>query len=367
MNQVGVNALRLAHEPNSRRDLAQDGPASVSEASTSEEQAALNRAAKLFGSIVKWLRTHNAPNPRPCLWLVVDTKPQGQSRPSVGLRDLTLRLQVMPMLAEHNDAPKVESDRWVEIVYDAIGQVLDTYSYPPFPEFHSLALQTIASARQRYDVKANGIPWLAFPLAVAKTVKAPATAAAKVGAGFELARMAAGILDQCIDQDTDGALWTKIGMGPTITLANGLTCLSLLAIGQLSECDVSGETASRIRTEFELTWLQMCHAQQKELAILRGDEVSEKTYWDIARGKSGCFFELGCKAAAMLAPNITPEMLNGYAGYGHNIGVMLQLINDLRGLWGVEGKKDIGQRMTLPIISHAQRYRILNDPCLTSC
>src|SRR5207253_2866884 len=85
----------------------------------------------------------------------------------------------------------------------------------------------------------------------------------------------------------------------------------------------------------------------------RNGDTAEETYWAIARGKSGCFFQLGCKAAAMLVPDMTPNMLGGYASFGNHVGVMLQLINDLQGVWGVQGKKDIGQLLTLPII-HAR-------------
>ena len=254
------------------------------------------------------------------------------------------------MLPAQRDIQKAEIYRWVETSYTAIGRVVDEFSEPTFAEFRTLATQVIANAKQRYYAVGNAIPWLALPLATAEAVKAAAPAAAQIGAGFELARMAAGILDQCIDQDTQDALWMKIGIGPTMTLANGLTCLSLLAVSQLSALGVSVQLASRIRTEFELTWLRMCEAQQKELAIARDGDIVEETYWDIARGKSGCFFELGCKAAAMLAPDMNSDVLDGYAGYGRHIGVMLQLINDLRGMWGVDGKKDIGKRLTLPII-----------------
>ena len=50
MNQVGVIAHRLAHEPGFRQDLAQNGPTAAAVNLTSEEQAAL---AALRGHLVQ--------------------------------------------------------------------------------------------------------------------------------------------------------------------------------------------------------------------------------------------------------------------------------------------------------------------------
>ena len=239
---------------------------------------------------------------------------------------------------------------WTMTVYDAMVATLHQANQPSMSEFASLAERVIAKARQKNLDLRGRTPWLSLPLAVAEATGGVPDAAIHVGAGFEFARISAGILDQCMDQDTDGALWTQIGMAQAINLAVGLTSLALISISDLQQHGVSAEKESRIRAEFEQTWFRMCEGQQKELSITNSDEVSESVYWDIASAKSGKFFELGCTAAAMLSDDLCAEALEGYRAFGHHVGIAIQLMNDLEGLWGVRGKKDIGQRITLPII-----------------
>ena len=42
--------------------------------------------------------------------------------------------------------------------------------------------------------------------------------------------------------------------------------------------------------------------------------------------------------------------IDAYAKFGYHLGVLIQIMNDLQGLQNWRGKRDIGQRLTLPII-----------------
>jgi geranylgeranyl pyrophosphate synthase len=83
-------------------------------------------------------------------------------------------------------------------------------------------------------------------------------------------------------------------------------------------------------------------------------------YWEIAAGKSGAFFALGCRAGARLA--VPPEAAQPYSDFGYHLGLLLQALNDGRGLpatgFQVEGSRpglgrggvqDLGRRLTLPV------------------
>ncbi len=255
------------------------------------------------------------------------------------------------------DALKAKAQTWTVDVYEVIQANLQQTKHFALPEFASLTELVLTSTRTKNLELSESLPWLALPLAISESLTSPSNAAIQIGAGIELARISAGILDQCIDQDTDGALWAKVGMSQAINIATGLTALALITVGQIQQHGVSPERASLIRTEFERTWFRMCEGQHQELSIAGHDDVPESVYWDIASTKSGAFFELACKAAALLSNDLCSDDCNRYATFGHNIGIMMQLMNDLEGLWELKGKKDIGQRITLPILFARSRLK----------
>ncbi len=84
------------------------------------------------------------------------------------------------------------------------------------------------------------------------------------------------------------------------------------------------------------------------LSVAEGSEIQR--YWQIAAAKSGAFFELGCRAGALLG-DLTPEDIAPYAEYGWHLGLLIQIANDLAGLLNEDGSSDlIHRKPTLPVI-----------------
>ena len=70
----------------------------------------------------------------------------------------------------------------------------------------------------------------------------------------------------------------------------------------------------------------------------------------MAGAKSGALFRLGCWAGAFSA-DATREVASLYGDFGAQLGLLIQTWNDLYGLTGAMGKKDVGHRRTVPIVA----------------
>ena len=256
-------------------------------------------------------------------------------------------------MSDHSALPQSEIRASVEVVYDAIAGLVAARDTRGLSAFGTLALHVARSARENL-LRTASHPWLLLPLTVGDALGVRRDASTQIAAGFELARLAAGVLDQCVDGDTDGALWTKIGMGQAVTVASGLTALALLAIDVLPQHGISSESAAQVQRAFNQTWLRMCEGQQAELSTAEHDNFLEDRYWAVAGAKSGAFFELGSVAPALLSECEDPTVVEALRDFGFQTGLMIQLANDLQGLLALNGKRDVGKRHTLPIIyAHA--------------
>jgi geranylgeranyl pyrophosphate synthase len=78
--------------------------------------------------------------------------------------------------------------------------------------------------------------------------------------------------------------------------------------------------------------------------------VSLSNYADVAGAKTGSLLRLGCRAGAILA-GASDETIARYGDFGQNLGILAQAWNDLFGLAGLGGKRDIDHSRTLPILA----------------
>jgi len=192
---------------------------------------------------------------------------------------------------------------------------------------------------------------------------------AVVAAAFELARLAADVLDDVEDADAGGALWESMGIPQATNVGTSLIFASLLTLSRLHECGAPPETIALLQTEFARTGLRMCAGQHLDLcggareqgsrkseirnavlSLSKGPKSEIDSYWQVVAAKSGAFFALGCRAGALLGDAAQGEVAL-YAEYGHHLGLLAQTTNDLAGLLDEQGSSDLIQRKpTLPVI-----------------
>lgn len=248
----------------------------------------------------------------------------------------------------------------VEAVYTIIEEVIQEAG--PQPTF-------VAALRQRVRPP-DGPHWLYLPILCCQAAGGDLDQGIVVAAAFELARLAADVLDDVEDADGGHALWQSLGIPQAINVGTGLIFASLMALSRLREHGVTPETRATIQAAFTRTGFRMCEGQHLDLQggtgaweqgskseirnavlSLSKDPKSEiERYWQIATAKSGAFFELGCRAGALLG-DLTPEDIVPYAEYGSHLGLLIQIANDLAGLLDEDGSSDlIHRKPTLPVI-----------------
>jgi len=183
-----------------------------------------------------------------------------------------------------------------------------------------------------------------------------------VAAALELARLAAQILDDVEDGDAvrnsvspgcgpgSRALWLSSGVPQAVNVGTGLIFASLLALSRLGDCGVAPEIVADLQAEFARTGFRMCQGQHLDLVAEAEEGLSLEGYWQMAEAKTGAFLELACRAGALLGGAGEEESVP-YAGYGHYLGFLVQVVNDLGGLLDEERNGDlVRHKKTLPLI-----------------
>ncbi len=276
------------------------------------------------------------------------------------------------------------SSAHIESVYAVIEDVIRRVG--PHPAF-------VSALRQRVRPP-DGPHWLHLPLLCCQAAGGDPDQGVVVAAAFELARLAADVLDDVEDADVGGSLWQSMSIPQAINVGTGLIFASLMALSRLREHGAALETVAALQTEFARTGFRMCAGQHLDLqggtgaweqgsksetcaepsrsirnaalslskgperrperrpesveGLAEGSEIQR--YWQIVAAKSGAFFELGCRAGALLG-DVAEEDTTPYAEYGRHLGLLIQIANDLAGLLDEDGSSDlIHRKPTLPVI-----------------
>jgi hypothetical protein len=190
------------------------------------------------------------------------------------------------------------------------------------------------------------LPWLGLPIFTCEALGGDIERAYHLAAGFEVGRIAAGCLDEWQDHDTEEALWQTVGPEQTVNLAVGMIALSFLTVTRLADLGVEPALVLALRHEFETTLLHMSAGQHADLS----NNLSLDDYQAVAGAKSGALLRLGCRTGA-IAAGASAETVERYGDFGYDLGILVQVWNDMFGLAGLKGKKDAEQQRALPILA----------------
>jgi len=161
---------------------------------------------------------------------------------------------------------------------------------------------------------------------------------------------AAHLMDKIQDQDEPDPWWKDLGPGAALSVASGLYFSASAALNQLYLHSVSSTAAAQISKDFYNCFLVMTSGQFSELA---NPFPSLEKYWELAAAKSGMFFALASRSAARLATDNT-ERLNNFERYGHHLGLIIQMRDDLDDVRPPAENTAYGQRVeisrSLPVI-----------------
>jgi geranylgeranyl pyrophosphate synthase len=156
------------------------------------------------------------------------------------------------------------------------------------------------------------------------------------------------ILDSVEDHDEADENWAQWGTGPAINISTALIAAAGATLETLEASEVDPTRAGAIRSRFFQTLMWMTAGQHADLIQ---HEPDLDACWSIIEQKSAPFFALACWAGARLTTADTCQ-LERFAQFGHCLGVLVQLSDDLDGLVqraGTGGDLRTWPRWTLPV------------------
>jgi geranylgeranyl pyrophosphate synthase len=171
--------------------------------------------------------------------------------------------------------------------------------------------------------------------------------AVAASAAWHLLYVAAMLLDDVEDGDLAHKSWPSMAPVQAINVATALIFASQLALDHIDRSEMDLLCAQSLRETFNSLILRMCAGQHRDLART---PLSPVDYWQMISANSGVFFSLAYRAGAMMGTGDT-RWIERYAEFGHNLGLLIQIGDDLWGTWHPLGPTDlIAGARTLPVV-----------------
>jgi len=177
-----------------------------------------------------------------------------------------------------------------------------------------------------YDKNPPQPHWSLLPILCCGAAGGDAEEAVDISAAWLLFYVAAHIFDNVEDLDKPEAWYAEVGTGVAINAGSGLFFSASLALNDLYTRPEYYRAAREINRAFQLQMMAMSSGQHLDLTL---PQINLDLYWKIAEGKSGAFFELACWAGARLVSD-DAQQLDRFKQYGKHLGLLLQLLDDLR-------------------------------------
>lgn len=224
--------------------------------------------------------------------------------------------------------------------------------WPDFIEAMSRTLSFFGSAD---DPDAKSANWALLPDLCCQAAGGQSGWADDLTTAWFLFYLAADLMDKI--QDQDQAPWqNKMSTGVALNAVSGLYFTASKALSCRHEEGVSKVGHDGIVEEFYKGFLMMCSGQHRDLIL---DDLTLEKVWEIASAKSGMFFAMACWGGARLATDDL-NRLNGYKKFGHHLGVLIQILDDLeefKPVIGVKKKRsESGILKSLPVVYAMEVY-----------
>jgi geranylgeranyl pyrophosphate synthase len=216
---------------------------------------------------------------------------------------------------------------------------------------HDLDPSPIVGAIQRaIDSDASSVmesPAALLPVWVCLSAGGQSRRALPVSAAWCLLHIAALMLDDVQDEEFDRTTWPEMTPSQAVNVATALTFVSQLALEHLCQMETEADLVLALWGNFSRAVVRVCSGQHLDLV---GSAPTLDDYWRAAAGKSGEVFALACRAGAMVATRES-RLIDRYARFGYNLGILIQIGDDFEGLWHASGPGDLvnGAR-SLPVV-----------------
>ncbi len=207
-------------------------------------------------------------------------------------------------------------------------------------EAYHARLRAVLEAAQASE--RASVPITLLPLLSCQAVCNAPDPAIPVAAAWRALLIAAKLLDDVEDGDIYYMSAAPTAPPEVINLSTGFFAIAGLALAKLPS-----SVALDLQADFNQTILIAASGQHADLS--KRADLGLEQYFEIMAAKSGVCFALAGRAGARCVTT-DATAINRYDQFGYNVGLVIQLINDLMGLRlpGAQGDLAAG-RHTLPV------------------
>ncbi len=226
---------------------------------------------------------------------------------------------------------------WLKSLYPKVNDLLISSIPTYWPEF-TLAVEGELNGRLPTEV--------ALPLAACRAAGGTADNAVPLTSALLCLSISMRILDDIQDRDRDGQLWQRVGQARAFNYATSAQFLSFEIIRQ---ANYSPQVFQQINTSMLSAALHTCAGQDKDLI---GNSKTLTAYWETIEMKTATAYSLACANGAQIATH-DEEIIRACGLFGHHLGLVIQIFNDLESIWDSEGEvlSDLEQgKITLPLL-----------------
>ena len=151
-------------------------------------------------------------------------------------------------------------------------------------------------------------------------------------------------------------VWKVWGMAHALNCGDGMFTKAFLTLGQLPERGVSLRQAHDAQQVLAGTCLTLTEGQYQDMTFETLMDVDLESYLCMIRKKSAALIACSARLGALLG-GATLEITDAYSRFGENLGMAFQVVDDVLGIWGAEGKTGkststdiLARKKSLPIV-----------------
>lgn len=230
-----------------------------------------------------------------------------------------------------------------------VGQVYDLAAAQLRENLNDGPLLTAAEAIL-HAIKAEErerVSFILLPIWTCQAAGGEARRAAHVSAAWCQLRIAALLLDAAQDEELNSKPWPDVTLAQATNVATTFVLSSWLTLENLARSEAENGWTPPLCQDLCRLLLQVCDGQHLGLA---GQPLTLKEYWQMAGGKSGAFFALACRGGALLGTRDS-ELVDRYARFGYNLGILVQITDDFNDVWNTPGTGDLfSESRSLPVV-----------------
>jgi geranylgeranyl diphosphate synthase, type I len=219
-----------------------------------------------------------------------------------------------------------------------------------FPGLNWVRLSLQAPGKLLSTDNRGGFAWGLLPLLVIDAAGGDPRTGLPLAAAAECLITASDVLDDVQDGDSPWGLEHACGVATAINVGAFLGCMAQVAIHRLTDLGFPADVVRDVGRVLANAAARACGGQQRD--IDQDDALlTECGYLEMVEAKSGALVEGLCRAAAIVA-GASADAIEGYAQFGRNLGIALQINNDVRAVSVHQDERNdiAAAKRTLPLV-----------------